>query len=198
MGQSSTSGTFRQRSGLDPLVAFGLASAFIFFLISGVVEYRNLDTLRDNTQKAIHSHEVNAELDQLLSNMQDAETGQRGFLLTNNDRYLEPYNAALAAVRQRLEDIARLTSDSPAQQARLPRLRLLIDSKLADLSETIELRRTRGFDAALAVVVSGRGKADMDAIRAQIAAMDLDEAGLRGVRVAETTDAMRRRWPGLS
>ena len=189
MGQSSTSGTFRQRSGLDPLVAFGLASAFIFFLISGVVEYRNLDTLRDNTQKAIHSHEVNAELDQLLSTMQDAETGQRGFLLTNNDRYLEPYNAALAAVRQRLDDIARLTSDSPAQQARLPRLRLLIDSKLADLSETIELRRTRGFDAALAVVVSGRGKADMDAIRAQIAAMDLEEAGLRGVRVAETNDA---------
>ena len=97
MGQSSKSGTFRQRLGLDPVVAFGLAGAFVFFLLSGVVEYRNLETLRDNNQKAIHSHEVDVALNDLLSSIQDAETGQRGFLLTNNERYLEPYNAALAA-----------------------------------------------------------------------------------------------------
>ena len=107
MGQSSTSGTFRQRSGLDPLVAFGLASAFIFFLISGVVEYRNLDTLRDNTQKAIHSHEVNAELDQMLSSVQDAETGQREFILSNDERYLEPYDGAVGAIPAKLDEIPR-------------------------------------------------------------------------------------------
>jgi signal transduction histidine kinase/CheY-like chemotaxis protein/CHASE3 domain sensor protein len=167
----------------------GLAGALIFFLVSGAVEYRNLETLRDNNQKAIHSHEVNSTLDQLLSSLQDAETGQRGFLLTNNDRYLQPYAAAVTAITQRLEEIARLTADNPAQQARIPRLRLLVDAKLAELRETIELRRTRGFDAALAVVISDRGKAEMDEIRAQIEAMDREEAGLRRVRVAETNDA---------
>lgn len=94
-GQNSKSGTFHQRSGLDPLVAFGLAGALIFFLISGLVAYRNVETLRDNYRQAGHSQEVMSTLNQLLSSLQDAETGQRGFLLTNIDRYLEPYNAAL-------------------------------------------------------------------------------------------------------
>ena len=189
MGQSSKSGTFRQWSGLDPLVAVGLAGALVFFLLSAVVEYRNLQILRDNNQKAVHSHEVDVALNELLSSMQDAETGQRGFLLTNNERYLEPYNAALTVISQRLDEIARLTSDSPAQQARIERLKLQVDAKLAGLRETIELRRTRGFEAALAIVNSGQGKAEMDAIRAQLAAMDQEEERLRRRRVAEANDA---------
>lgn len=189
MGQSSKSGTFRQRSGLDPVVAFGLAGALVFFLLSGVVGYRNLETLRDNNQKAIHSHEVDVALNELLSSIQDAETGQRGFLLTNDERYLEPYNAALTVVSRRLDEIARLTSNSPAQQARIERLKLQVDAKLAGIRETIELRRTRGFEAAVAVVNTGQGKAEMDAIRAQIAAIDQEEERLRRLRVAEANDA---------
>jgi signal transduction histidine kinase/CheY-like chemotaxis protein/CHASE3 domain sensor protein len=189
MGQSSKSGTFRQRSGLEPVVAIGLAGALAFFFLSGVVDYRNLRTLRDNNQKAVHSHEVDVALNELLSSMQDAETGQRGFLLTNNERYLEPYNAALTVISKRLDEIARLTSDSPAQQARIERLKLQVDAKLAGLRETIELRRTRGFEAALAVVNSGQGKAEMDEIRAQLAAMDEEEGRLRRLRVAEANDA---------
>jgi signal transduction histidine kinase/CheY-like chemotaxis protein/CHASE3 domain sensor protein len=189
MGQSSESGTFRQRSGLDPLVAVGLAGALVFFLISGLVAYRNVETLRDNYRQAGHSQEVMSTLNQLLSSLQDAETGQRGFLLTNIDRYLEPYNAALATVGHRLDELTQLTSDNPGQQARIPRLKLLVDAKLAELKETIELRRNRGFDAALAVVVSDRGKADMDAIRAQVAAMEHEEVGLRRLRVTATNDA---------
>jgi signal transduction histidine kinase/CheY-like chemotaxis protein/CHASE3 domain sensor protein len=189
MGQSSKSGTFRQRSGLDPLVAFGLAGALIFFFLSGLIAYRNVQTLRDNYQKAVHSQDVMAVLNQLLSGLQDAETGQRGFLLTGNNKYLEPYNAALTTVGQRLDEIAQLTSDNPTQQARIPRLKLLVDAKLAELKETIELRRTQGFEAAVAVVNSDQGKADMDAIRAQIAAMEQEEVGLRRMRVAGTNDA---------
>jgi CHASE3 domain sensor protein len=65
--------------------------------------------LRDNNQKIVESHEVITALDELLSSTQDAETGQRGFLLTNNERYLEPYNSALAVIPLRLDDVARLT-----------------------------------------------------------------------------------------
>ncbi|MGD9885213.1 MAG: CHASE3 domain-containing protein [Reyranella sp.] len=78
--------------------------------------------------------------------------------MTNNDRSLGHYNAALA----------QLTSDNPTQQAKIPRLRQLVCAKLAEFNDTIELRQTQGFDAALAVVISGRGKAAMDAIRAQV------------------------------
>jgi signal transduction histidine kinase/CheY-like chemotaxis protein/CHASE3 domain sensor protein len=181
----------KRRLGLDPVVALSLAGALVFFLISGAVAYFNLQTLRDDNQKIVHSHEVIIALDELLSSAQDAETGQRGFLLTNEEKYLEPYNFALSAIPPRLDEIAQLTSDNPAQQPRIAALRLHVGAKLAELKETIDLRRTQGLDAALAVVNSDRGKVEMDAIRAQLAAMNQEEAGLRSKRLAEMNDAQK-------
>ena len=130
-------------------------------------------------------------LDELLSSAQDAETGQRGFLLTNNEKYLAPYNSALLAIPPRLDEIAQLTSDNLAQKPRISALKLHIGAKLAELKETIDLRRTQGLDAALAVVNSDRGKAEMDAVRAQLAAMSQEEAELRSKRLAEMNDAQK-------
>jgi CheY-like chemotaxis protein/signal transduction histidine kinase/CHASE3 domain sensor protein len=181
----------KQRLGLDPVVALSLAGAVIFFLISGAVAYFNLQTLRDDNQRIVHSHEVIIALDELLSNTQDAETGQRGFLLTNNEKYLEPYNSALLAIPPRLDEITELTSDNPVQKPRIAALRLHVAAKLAELKETIDLRRGQGLDAALAVVNSDRGKVEMDAVRVQVAAMGQEEAELRARRLAEMNDAQR-------
>jgi signal transduction histidine kinase/CHASE3 domain sensor protein len=181
----------KRRLGLDPVVAFSLAGALVFFLISGAIAYSNLQILRDNNQQIVHSHEVIIALDELLSSAQDAETGQRGFLLTNNERYLEPYNSALLAIPPRLDEITQLTSDNPAQTPRITALKLHARAKLAELKETIDLRRTQGLDSALAVVNSDRGKVEMDAIRAQIAAMGQEEAQLRSKRLAEMNEAQK-------
>src|ERR1700744_1962872 len=177
--------------GLDPVVALSLAGAVVFFLISGAVAYFNLQALRENNAKIVHSHDVISALDELLSSTQDAETGQRGFLLTNNEKYLEPYNSALLAIPPKLDEIARLTSDNPAQKPKLAALRLHVGGKLAELNETIDLRHTQGLDAALAVVNSDRGKVEMDAVRAQVAAMGQEEAELRSRGLAEMNDAQR-------
>jgi CheY-like chemotaxis protein/signal transduction histidine kinase/CHASE3 domain sensor protein len=189
MNQRLSPQGFERRLGLDPVVAFSLAIAFVFFLASGAVAYFNLKTLRENTDRIIHSHAVIVALDELLSGAQDAETGQRGFLLTNNERYLDPYNAALTAIPQRLNEIASLTSDNPVQQERIGALRQHVDAKLGELKQTIDLRRSQGLDAALAVVNSDRGKAEMDAIRAQLAIMGQEEARLRSARLAEMDNA---------
>src|SRR6201996_140066 len=133
-----------RRLGLDPVVASSLAGAVLFFLISGAVAYFNLQTLRDDNLRIVHSHEVIIALDELLSSAQDAETGQRGFLLTNNEKYLEPYNSALLAIPPRLDEIAQLTSDNPAQKPRIAALKLHVGAKLAELKETVDLRRTQG------------------------------------------------------
>ena len=191
MEQAGAAGNFRRRLGLDPVVAFSLAGALVFFLISGAIAYSNLQTLRDNNQQIVHSHEVIIALDELLSSAQDAETGQRGFLLTNNERYLEPYNSALLAIPPRLDEIAQLTSDNPAQTPRITALKLHARAKLAELKETIDLRRTQGLNSALAVVNSDRGKVEMDAIRAQIAAMGQEEAQLRSKRLVEMNEAQK-------
>jgi signal transduction histidine kinase/CheY-like chemotaxis protein/CHASE3 domain sensor protein len=182
---------YKRRLGLDPVVALSLAGAIVFFLISGAVAYFNLQTLRDDNQRIVHSHEVIIALDELLSSTQDAETGQRGFLLTNNEKYLEPYNSALLTIPPRLDEIAQLTSDNPAQKPRIAALKLHVGAKLAELKETIDLRGTQGLEAALAVVNSDRGKVEMDAVRAQVAAVGQEEAELRSRRLAEMNDAQR-------
>ena len=189
MRRSSAPTSWSMRMGLDPVVALSLTGAIVFFLISGAVAYLNLQSLREGNLRVVHSHEVIAALNEVMSTAQDAETGQRGFLLTNNERYLAPYNAALDRLPPLLDRIAQLTRDNPIQQVRIPRLRAHVNSKLAELKETIDLRRTQGTDAALAVVNSDRGKIEMDAIRVELAAMDEEEEVLRTKRLAEIDDA---------
>ena len=189
MEQSSVRDSAKRTLGLDPAVALKLAGAVVFFLISSAVAYFNLQALREGNQKIVQTHDVIVALDELLSNAQDAENRQRGFLLTNNENYLEPYNSALRTIPSKLDEIVQLTRDNPAQKPRLNTLRLHVDAKLAELKETIDLRRNQTLDAALAVVTSDRGKAEMDAIRTQLAAMAQEEASLRARRLAEMNNA---------
>ena len=177
--------------GLDLTVGLGLVGVLVFFVLSGLVAYFNIQTLQEDNGKIVHSHDVIAALDTLLSDAQDAETGQRGFLLTGNDKYLDPYTAALAAIPSQLNTLAQLTNDNPTQQANIVTLKSHVDAKLAELKETIELRRSQGTDAALAIVNTDRGKAEMDAIRAQLSAMDHIEADLRDKRLAEMNAAYK-------
>ncbi len=90
-----------------------------------------------------------------------------------------------------MADVERLTADTPDQQARLPALKDHIGGKRRELAETVALRRTQGFEAARAVVASDRGKAAMDAIRADVETMEQEEQRLRNRRLAETDDAFR-------
>jgi CheY-like chemotaxis protein len=179
------------RSGAEVGAAFGLAAVLAFFLLSGAVAYLNIQTLRSNNQKVLHSHDVLIALDELLSTTQDAETGQRGYLLTGDSKYLEPYDRAVAAAASRIDRVASLTADNPAQRANVALLRPHIDAKLAELRETIDLRRSQGVAAALAVVTTDRGKVEMDAIRAQADAMRQEEIRLRQIRLAEMDGAFR-------
>ena len=179
------------RLGLDPGVAIGLSLALVFFVVSGIVAYMNLRDLQDGNQRIIRSHQVILGLDELLSKAQDAETGQRGYLLTNNEKYLDPYTSAASTIPAKLDEIARLTQENASQAPRLSALREHMFRKLAELQQTIDLRRSRGLDDALAVVNSDRGKLEMDGLRAQIAAMAQEETAQRVRRLAEMDEAQR-------
>ena len=175
--------------GMDKRTSLALVSVIVFFVVSGFVAYQNVRTIRDNNQKVIQSQRTMTALNEILSSVQDAETGQRGFLLTGNEKYLEPYRAALANIPARIDTIHGLIQDDAPQQERLKELSGRLDDKLAELKETIDLRREHGLDAALPLVNSDRGKAAMDAIRARLASMQDDELGLRDKRVAEMASA---------
>jgi signal transduction histidine kinase/CheY-like chemotaxis protein/CHASE3 domain sensor protein len=175
--------------GTEKRTSLALVSVIVFFVVSGLVAYENIKTIRDDNLKVIQSQETMTALNEVLSSAQDAETGQRGFLLTGNERYLEPYRTALAVIPARLDRIRELTRGDAGQQARLTELSGRLDDKLAELKETIELRRTRGLEAALAVVNSDRGKAAMDAIRTKLANIQDEEVSLRDKRVQEMSAA---------
>ena len=174
---------------MDQRTSIALAAVIVFFVVSGALAYLNIRTIRDGNQKVIQSQQTVTALSEILSAAQDAETGQRGFLLTGNERYLEPYRAALASIPARLESIHATTQDNVGQQVRLKELTVRLDDKLAELKDTIEVRRARGLDAALVLVNSDRGKAAMDAVRNQLASMQAEESSLRDKRVVEMTAA---------
>ena len=185
MAQIKIPSPLKVRSAGEVWAAIGLAAVLAFFLISGGVAYRNVQVLRENSQRVLQSNTVVIALDELFSTVQDAETGQRGFLLTGADRYLQPYRDAVAAVPARLDAVAGLIADNPEHQAALAQVRGRIDAKLAELRQTVDLRRSSGAAAALEVVTTDRGKVEMDAIRAQIDAMRQSELQLRQTRVDE-------------
>ncbi|MDB6073858.1 MAG: histidine kinase [Verrucomicrobiaceae bacterium] len=173
-----------------PLLA-GLAVVMAFFVAGAGISFLNVRTLQDTTNKVSHTDEVIATVEDTLSIMKDAETGQRGFIVTGDEKYLEPYNSAIARVDGRLADIERLIVDNPVQQARLPVLKNHIDAKLKELVEIIIIRRTNGFEAARARLATDRGKAAMDAIRALVTRMQEDERKLLKERFGETAVAFQ-------
>jgi signal transduction histidine kinase len=157
-------------------VGFGLLAALI--LVNAGLEYRNTRQLHDDAARVAHTYEVLDALGDLLSVAKDAETGQRGFLITDVRRYLKPYEDAVASVPEKIERVRRLTEDNPIQQERIPRLRMLVQTKLDELAHTLALREKRGFEAARRAVQTDEGKASMDSLRSWIAEMQVEERAL--------------------
>jgi PAS domain S-box-containing protein len=175
--------------------AVPMKSAFlvvVVLVINAVVTTVNLRTLVTNESWVVHSHEVLGELERTLSLLKDAETGQRGYLLTGDEAYLGPYRAGLPAIDRSLEHLASLASDNPRQQALIADLRRAATDKVEELQETIALRVQNGQEAALRVVRSDRGRRAMDETRRLVAAMQAEEYQLLGRRSAASRAAIWR------
>ena len=169
----------------------GFLVALLPLIAVSVMTWRNVDTLRDNDAAVDHTYQVLDGIEAIVSSLKDGETGQRGFLVTGEESYLEPYTTAQQAVDGELDVVARLTADNPAQQKRIASLRDLVGQKFAEMQSTIELYRAQGFDAARAVVLTNAGKAVMDQIRSIVADMQREESGLLSERSGSSADAAR-------
>ncbi len=175
--------------GLDMPILIGLAGALIFFVVSTVASLQTTRSLRENNQKVVLTHEVIVAIDLLQSDVQDAETGQRGYLLTGNERYLEPYERARSQLTARFKELESVMGSDLVQQRRLAELRTDVDRKLDELSRTIAMRRGGNAEAALALVNSDVGKTAMDALRSTIADMRVVETQERAQRLIAMNSA---------
>jgi CHASE3 domain sensor protein len=122
-------------------IAAGFSLALVLLTAIGFVAYRSINSLVNTSQLVTHSHEVKQHVTDLLSLLKDAETGQRGFVITGEDPYLAPYQAALDGIPKAIKELRTLTIDSPTQQKRMDQLEPLIGEKLFELHRTVEMRR---------------------------------------------------------
>jgi CHASE3 domain sensor protein len=139
-----------------------------------------------------HTFEVNNLLAALSDAVKDAETGQRGFLLTGDTRYLEPYDDGRTRIAALLEQLSRETTDNPQQRARLPGLQSLIAEKLKLISTSVALVLQGNRDGALELVQTHRGKIVMDEIRSVIQDMRGEETRLLQERRSAAAGLSRR------
>lgn len=142
-------------------------------------------------QWVAHTREVIGVLDELLLQVQTAETGQRGYLLTGRESYLHPYESATSRIGPLLNRLAELTRDNPHQQQRIHRLRNACELKLNELKETVRLRRERGFGAAGDVVLTDRGREAMSQITAVLDEMLFEEDQLLKLRTDNSATVTR-------
>jgi len=172
-------------------ISAGFAVAILLLAGVGWNSYRASVDAVDSARWVSRSHQVLEIFQQVLSSLQDAETGQRGFIITGDWRYLEPYTQAAKQISDQIAELQGLVVDS-AQQRRLTSLTGLVSRRLEVVNEGVAARRERGLEAAIAFVVTGRGIALMDSVRALVGEMETVQRDLLRVR-SERSEALGRR-----
>ena len=151
-------------------------------LANGVVRYRSSQQVLRANRWVEHTLAVNVQLQSVGSLLRDAETGQRGYLLTGNEGYLEPYENAVRQLPTGLARLREMILDNPEQSGNMQRLEELSSRKVTELQRTIDLYRSGKPDAARSIVLSNFGQHDMDEIRSVLAQMAQVEGNLLAER----------------
>jgi signal transduction histidine kinase len=166
----------------------GLIAAAIIFLLNlgalAILSYR----LADLNHWTLHTHSVIEELKDSLSALQDIETGDRGYIISGDPKFLEPFNWGLKSYAAHIKNLQTLTADSAVQQSNLMELKRLAQEKINFANSSVAMRKNdaRGGEVLIA---EGAGKQSMDAYRRQIASMIDVENHYLAERVSQLQNA---------
>lgn len=156
-----------------------LVALFVLVLaLNSALAYRSVLALAERETTVTHSEHVQSALEAILNTLDDAETGQRGYILTGNAAYLQPYLNARQQIAPELAQVTILLANESGQLKRLATLKPLITEKFSELQQTVTLAQQGQNSQALALVLSNHGKELMDAIRSQISGLEHAEARL--------------------
>src|SRR5919199_1296609 len=167
-------------------VVFTLST--ILLLISLIASFYSIQKLISNSKLVNHTNQVLIEAENIISHMKDAETGQRGYLVTLDPSFLEPYNGAYEKTTNSYNQLAELTGDNPRQQKNLAEVKQLYEAKFAQMRKVIDLvRRNQGIsrDTARQNAEMTKGKKVMDDLRAVITRIKTDESKLLTTRLEQ-------------
>ena len=173
-------------------IGSGLVLVLLMFIIVSYVAIDNSAKQRESEDWVGHTNTVLLLIQKYEMGLVNAETGQRGYLVTGLDSYLEPYDNAKTSIESTISELVRLTVDNMNQQRRLEDAKVKTREKLAAFQQTIDLRRDEGSEAALKVVLSETGKALMDEIRVILTNMIREEEDLLSERMTIASETTAR------
>ena len=159
----------RQSQPLYRRLLLLLGAAFVLLLVTNIATFYMLRQTAAYTAIENHGHRTQIAGWQLVSLLTDAETGQRGFMLTANPAYLQVYNNALTQIPSVVETMDELIADDPELAPRLERVRSLYEARRTLMIDTVNMTRQGRIGEAVGAVRSGHGKALMDAMRLEVA-----------------------------
>ena len=136
-----------------------------FFVLTAYAAYFNINAMRESDERIRATHEVLSALDALMVATLNIETGQRGYMLTGEDQYLEPYEEGVADARKSLSSLERFTQSGVVRDERLDALEAAVDRRVRVAEGLIRTRREEGLAAAITAIDDDRGKRAMDAVR---------------------------------
>jgi len=178
-----------RRVGAAVLAAVAIGSALL--VANFVLSVHHTRQLRDESAAVVGSSELLLALDNVLSLAVDAETGQRGYVITGRDEYLAPYRAAVASIHRQMDALEQLTEPDPVQRRLMADVRQQVGAKLGELDITIALRDRNGFDATRDVILLGAGEGEMRALRKTAADMAAHETRKLAEREAAAKQTYR-------
>jgi PAS domain S-box-containing protein len=155
---------------------FGVA--LLLLSVVGLVSYQAMTHFVQEARWVEHSLRVLKELDDVPARLMAAEIRQRNYLLTGDESELAPYHAAVGTIKQEIEDLRQLTGDNPSRQQKLDALESLVAKAVAELKETVDLRRNNGVTVASQRVLEGQGKQIVTEISQMINEMEGEEREL--------------------
>jgi methyl-accepting chemotaxis protein len=172
---------------LSRVIQIGFIVILALILANGVAIFWTMNKLTDSLSWVAHSYDVKSKLGILMSEMAEAETGQRGFLYTGKEDFLETYTNSLRRIPETQNATLDLVRDNPAQVQRMKAIGELTQQKLGELAQTIALQRTGKKKEARDYVSAGKGKEIMDSIRTKIDEMTLEENSLLEQRLRDAS-----------
>lgn len=176
------------KSPLFLKIIFIISVAVIFFI--GGITFKHITVLKKSSNYVSNSHEVNTELERLISFIKDAETGQRGYVLTRDKKFLEPYLKSKNLVKKSFNEVSKLTKNSRTQQANLKKLLFFINKRQNYLSKTLYLTEQKNYDEKQLTTNLLVGKQAMDSIRLKIEDMMIAQKNLLNNRQKEYESTM--------
>lgn len=177
----------------------GLALIALMLILNVLVSEWNIDRLVENEHRVLRTEEVLTTLETVLFNMTEAETAERGFLITDDATYLQSYHGAIERTMTTLARLKKSTAEEGEQQVRIVALHQRVDDRLDELRRAIEAKQAGGFTAAKQSVSTNRGRELMDEMRLLVRDMkDYEQESLRqraeesrqSANVTHTTDLL--------